>query len=63
MQECRRFEHWQHFWDEALLCPPLAMLLKDFEDQANSLLPDRIGPVLQVIKHRLDDFLIEEGKR
>lgn len=39
------------------------MLLDDLEDQANSLLADRVGPVLQVVQHRLDDLLVNEGKR
>lgn len=29
VQESRRFEHWQHLWDQIFLGPALAVLLDD----------------------------------
>jgi hypothetical protein len=61
MHEGGGFEHGKELRNDVLLDPSLSVLVDYLDNELHSLLTDRVGPILQVLQHELDDLLIEKG--
>jgi hypothetical protein len=61
MHEGGGFEHGEELRNDALLDPGLSVLVDYPGNQLHCLLPHCIGAILQVLQHKLDDLLVEEG--